>query len=133
MKKFKSVVVGVLILVLTACGSVANFPPSEVTPASVITAKKKQDKNKNYIIEVTAVNLASADRLSPPKNNYSVWIVTGDNLTMNIGQLINKNAQTATLSATTPYHVKEIFITAEDKSTNSYPEGVEISRTTFSK
>ncbi len=133
MKNFKNVSLGVIVLLLTSCGSVAKFPTSDVAPASVITAKKTQDKNKNYLIEVTAKSLASADRLNPPKNNYSVWIVTRDNETKNIGQLNIKNAQTATLKTSTPFDVKEIFITAEDQGNNSYPQGIEISRTTFTK
>ncbi len=133
MKTIKNVLLGVIVLLLTSCGSVAKFPTSNVAPASEITAKKKRDKNKNFVIEVTAKNLASADRLNPPKNNYSVWIVTGDNETKNIGQLINKNAQTTTLKTSTPFNVKEVFITAEDEGNNSYPQGIEISRTTFNK
>ena len=32
-----------------------------------ITAKKTQDSNKNYVIEVVAKNLASADKVDPSK------------------------------------------------------------------
>lgn len=133
MRTLKNVSLGVIVLLLTSCGSVAKFPTSDVTPASEISATKKQDKNKNYVIEVTAKSLASPDRLNPAKNNYSVWIVTRDNETKNIGQLNLKNGKTATLKTSTPFDVKEIFITAEDQGNNSYPQGVEISRTTFSK
>ncbi len=133
MKTYKNLLMGVIVLLLTSCGSVAKFPTSNVTPASEITARKKQDKNGNFVIEVTAKNLASADRLNPPKNNYSVWVLTGDNETSNIGQLKNKNAKTATLKTSTPFNVTEIFITAEDQGNNSYPQGVEISRTIFNK
>ncbi|MEO9256962.1 MAG: hypothetical protein ABI207_01195 [Crocinitomicaceae bacterium] len=133
MKTLKNALLGTLVLLLASCGATAKFPTSTVAPASVITATKKKDKNKNYIIEVTAELLASPDRLTPPKNNYSVWIVTDNNMTQNVGQLKNKNAKTATLTTSTPFNVKEIFITAEDKGDNSYPSGVEISRTTFSK
>lgn len=133
MKTLKNALLGTLVLLLASCGATAKFPTSSVAPASVITATKKKDKNNNYIIEVTAELLASPDRLTPPRNNYSVWIVTDDNVTQNMGQLKNKNAKTATLTATTPFTVKEIFVTAEDKSNNSYPQGVEISRSTFNK
>lgn len=133
MKALKSIIFVVVVLFLVSCSSTAKFPTSKVTPAAEITAKKKQDSNKNYVIYVTAENLASADRLSPPKNNYSVWIVTDNDGTKNIGQLIVKNAKKATLTATTPFKIREIFITAEDQGSNSYPSGVEISRTTFNR
>lgn len=122
-----------VILFLTSCATTAKFPVSSVTPAAEITAKKSQDSNKNYVIEVVAKNLASADRVDPSKKNYSVWIVTDNNGTKNAGQLMIKNAKRASLKTSTPYDVKEIFITAEDQSDYSYPVGVEISRTSFKK
>lgn len=51
----------------------------------------------------------------------------------NVGRLINKNAETATLTTSTPFNVKEIIITAEGEGNLTYPRGIEISRTTFSK
>jgi hypothetical protein len=63
-----------VILFLTSCSTTAKFPVSGVTPAAEITAKKTQDKNKNYVIEVVAKNLASADRVDPSKKNYSVGL-----------------------------------------------------------
>ena len=120
-----------LIAVLTSCATTTKFPLSSTVPAAEITAKVNQDKNKNYVINVIAKNLASADRLNPPKNNYSVWIVIDDGTTKNIGQLTNLNAKTATLKTLTPFNVKEIFITAEDQGNLTYPNGIEISRTNF--
>lgn len=124
---------GVAVLFFVSCASTAKFPVSSVVPAAEITAKMKQDKNNNFVIEVTARNMASAERLDPPKSNYIVWIVTENNRTLNIGQLINKNAKKAYLKTSTPYSVKEIFITAEEQGNLSYPSGVEVSRTSFSK
>ncbi len=125
-------IIGVVAL-MSACASTANFPVSSTVPAADITATKKKDKNKNFVIEVTAINLAEASRLNPPKNNYSVWIVVENGITKNVGQLINKNAKKATLKTTTPFNVKEIFITAEEQGNLNYPVGTEISRTTFNK
>ena len=122
-----------VILFLTSCKTTAKFPVSSVTPAAEITAKKSQDSNKNYVIEVVAKNLASAERVDPSKKNYNVWIVTENNGTKNAGQLIIKNAKRASLKTSTPYDFKEIFITAEDQGDYSYPVGVEISRTSFKK
>ena len=117
--------------ILGSCASVAKFPISSTVPAAEITAKKTQDKNKNYTIELTANNLASADRLDPTRKNYSVWIITDDNATKNIGQLNVVNGKKTTLKTVTAFNVKEIFITAEDQGDLSYPMGTEISRTSF--
>ena len=121
------------IALFTSCASTVKFPVSDITPAAEITVSKKQDKNKNYVIELTAKNLASADRLNPSKKNYSVWIVTVDGVTKNSGQLIIKNAEKASLKTVSPYNIKEIFITAENQGNLTYPSGVEISRAIFDK
>lgn len=133
MRTIKSLTIICAIALLTSCASTANFPVSSTVPAADITATKKQDKHKNYVIELTARNLAEANRLNPPKNNYSVWIVVDNGVTKNVGQLTNKNAKKAVLKTLTPFNVKEIIITAEDQGDLTYPAGVEISRTTFNK
>lgn len=133
MKTIKSLVIIGAVALMTSCASTAKFPVSSTVPSADIIAKKKQDKHKNYVIELTARNLAAASRLNPPKNNYSVWIVTTDGVTKNIGQLNNRNAKKATLKTITPFNIKEIFITAEDQGDLTYPAGVEISRTSFKK
>tara|TARA_R110000868_G_scaffold306217_2_gene567269 strand:- start:277 stop:672 length:396 start_codon:yes stop_codon:yes gene_type:complete len=131
MKTIKHVIAGGLIVLLTSCGSTAKFPTSTTIPAAEIVAKSKTDKNNNTVIEVTAKNLASADRLDPPKESYVVWITTEDNGTKNIGLLNSKNGSKAVLKTSTPFKVREIYITAENQGNISYPAGIEISRTSF--
>lgn len=133
MKTIKDLIFVGLIVLLSSCASTSKFPVSDITPAANITAKMKQDKNNNNVIEVTANHLAEASRLNPPRNNYSVWIISDNGMVKNVGQLINKNAEKASLTTTTPFDVREIFITAEDSGNLSYPAGIEISRTTFNK
>ncbi len=62
---------------------------------------------------------------------YIVWIVTKDNGIKNIGQLNSKNPKKSILKAVTPFHPKEIFITAENEGNVSYPSNFEISRAIF--
>lgn len=131
MRTIKNLAIIGVVALLTSCVSTVKFPVSNTVPGADITVTKSQDKNKNYVIVLTAKNLAEASRLNPPKNNYSVWIITDDGTTKNIGQLSNKNAQKAVLKTVTPFDVKEIFITAEDQGNLTYPEGIEISRITF--
>lgn len=131
MKKIKYLVFGAAVLLLMSCSSTAKFPVSDVVPGAEIIAKMKQDKNKNNIIEVSTSNMASPDRLNPSKNVYVVWITTDNNGTQNLGQLSSKNGKNSYLKSSTPYVVKEIFITAEEKGDISYPAGIEISRSAF--
>jgi hypothetical protein len=125
-------VIAIAMLAL-GCANSAKFPVSTITPAAEISATKSKDRNNNYVIEVSTKNMASADRLSPSMNNYSVWLVTDNDGTKNLGQLDNKNGKNASLKATTPFNGKEIYITAEPKGDNTYPSGIEISRGTFKK
>ena len=41
---------------MSACASTANFPVSSTVPAADITATKKQDKNKNFVIKPDSLN-----------------------------------------------------------------------------
>ena len=130
-RKFKLLAIVIGVLFFTSCATSVNFPVSDLVPAAEIKVSKAQDNNNNYTIKVTAENLASATRLDPPKNNYVVWIVTEDNGVKNVGQLVNKNAKKVELKTTTPFNVEEIFITAEDEGSITYPSGIEITRTTI--
>lgn len=132
MKDFKYYIATALtVLVISSCSRSISFPVSSVAPAAEIVAKKSKDKNDNVVIDITAKNLASPERLDPPRSVYNVWIVTESDGTKNVGQLMNKNAQTATLRVMTPFEVREIIITAEDRGDHSFPSGFEISRTSF--
>lgn len=128
MKTLKSLVIVCILAMITSCASAIKFPISKDAPAADITALIKQDKYNNYKIEVVALNLANANRLNPPKNNYSVWIVAENGEIKNIGQLTQKNAKKAVLETSTPFNIEEIFITAEDQANLNTPSGKEISR-----
>ncbi len=115
-------------LLVTSCFTTAKFHVSQITPAADVVARMKQDKNKNYQIVITAKNLASVERLSPAKKTYVAWIVTDNNGIKNIGQLKIKNAKTSTLNTLTAFKPIEIFITAENEGSVSFPSGIEITR-----
>lgn len=117
----------------TSSATNIKFPTSTVTPAAEITATRKEDKNGNFKISVTAKNLASADRLVPPQSVYIAWIVTNTEGIRSIGRLTNKNAKTANIETLTPFAFTEIFITAEGQADISHPSGIEISRAKFKK
>jgi hypothetical protein len=122
-----------LATLLAGCATTAKFPISTVAPAAEISAKKTMDKNKNYVIELVALNLTSTDRLNPPKNHYNVWIVTGQNDYKNLGQVLNANAKKVVFKTLTPFNPKEIILTAEDEGNRIMPAGIEIARTSFKK
>jgi hypothetical protein len=116
------------IFLFSACAETTRFPISSLAPAAEIKAKTKVDNNNNNVITVEARNLASPERIDPSSTAYVLWIETDDNQIRNLGQLINENAETATLTTITPYDFKEMFITAEARGNVSTPSGTEISR-----
>lgn len=128
MKKIFHLSMFVAFLALTACVSNAKFPVSPVVPAADISVTKRINKQKNFIVEIVAVNLAAPERLSPPGTNYSVWIVTKAHGIKNIGQLNVKNAEKTTFQSITAFDFYEIFITVEQQGDLDSPRGTELSR-----
>lgn len=117
------------IFLLNSCSSFTKFPTSSIVPAANISVKKGVDTQKNFSIEMTAQNLASADRMDPPGNNYSIWIVTKEYTVKNIGQLNIDNAKKTIFKTVTPFDFDEIFITVENQGDLQFPQGLEIART----
>lgn len=131
MKNIKTGICLTLILALSACGSVSKFPVSSVNPAANIEMRRQQDSNGNTKITITAKNMAAAERLTPPKKMYVVWVVLESSKVRNIGQLNSENAKKTEMKTLVPFKFTEVFITAEDQADISYPTGVEISRINF--
>ncbi len=107
-----------LLFVFTSCAKKIHFATSAVVPAATGLVKVSKDRNKNYEIQVEVSNLASPERLTPPKKVYVVWLVTRENATKNIGQLVSSGrlfskSSKASLKTISPYNPLRIFITAE--------------------
>lgn len=132
MKPINYALIGALALMLASCGTTAKFPVSDVVPAADFSVKKRQDKNDNFKIQITAKNLASPERLNPPRSSYVVWIKTYEGY-RNIGQLNIKNAKKAELNTLSPHPFTEVLITAEDSGATDSPAGPYITSTIFEK
>lgn len=117
------------IILTTSCAHTSKFPVSDLVPAADITAKIKKQGKLNYLIIITANNLAASNRLNPPKEIYIIWAVSESRVTRNVGYFIQQNAEKAIYQASFPYRPIEVFITAEDEEDLCKPSGVEISRT----
>ncbi|MBN1115756.1 MAG: hypothetical protein JXA77_01010 [Bacteroidales bacterium] len=129
MTTIKSIVfIGVVVL-MSSCVSTAKFPVSQVTPAADITAKIQKQGKPNYLVTITAENLAAPERLESARKIYVIWAVSENGITRNVGHFTQKNAVKATYKASFPYQPVEVFITAEDEEGLCEPAGIEISRT----
>jgi hypothetical protein len=118
-----------LIMFLCSCGSTSIFPISRVAPSAELSAKKSRDAHQNYVLELTVKNLVTPDRLVPPGNNYSIWVVTNEMGVFNAGQLRTKKMKRVKFLTIIPYDFNELFITVENAGNVTYPSGIEIART----
>ena len=110
-----------MLLVLHSCSSTTQLPVSDIAPAANITAKISDGDHENTEIKITARHLANPQRLSPSKNLYVVWIVTDNDLVKNVGTIVQDGDGKVGLEVITPFEVKEIIITAEDKGNITKP------------
>ena len=115
-------------LILSACANTISFPVSTIAPAAVGTASFNKDKNNNYIVNVKVKYLTSADRLTPSKSIYVVWIKSDKGDIKNIGQLISDKNNNATMTGISSSKPVQIFISAEDKGDVSWPSNQELFR-----
>jgi len=115
----------ILIFGLSSCATQTKFLPSTIVPAAEGVIKIKQDKNKNYQINIQMVNLADSKLLASAKENYVVWMVS-DKETKNLGQIKSSSgtlskALKASFETVTPTKPDKIFITTEDDPAVEYP------------
>lgn len=101
-------------VLISACSSNIVFPTSEVVPAAEAVLKIDENKSNNYELQLEVQNLAEPERLTPPRRNYVVWMVTKKHGTINIGNLKVNRKNKAELETVTPYKPIRVFITAED-------------------
>jgi hypothetical protein len=119
---------------IDASAKKVKFLTSTLVPAARGDVKIHRDKNLNYVVDINISNLAEAFRLQPSRLNYIVWMVTDDEIIMNMGKikssvgLLSKNLK-ASFETVTSFKPVRIFITAEDDPSRQYP-GTEIALTT---
>jgi len=128
MKTLKKIAIIGIIALITSCSSTTKFPISQVTPAADITVKTKKQDKPNYLVTITANNLAASERLDPPKKTYVIWAVSKAGVVRNVGHFTQQNAVKSTYKASFPYKPIEIFITAEEEEGLCEPAGIEIAR-----
>jgi hypothetical protein len=103
-----------------------KFLNSTVVPAARGYVKINRDKNLNYYIRIDVSDLAEVYRLEPSKLTYVVWMVTNEEITMNMGKInsstgfLTKKLK-ATFETVTSLKPMQIFITAEDDPSRQIP------------
>ena len=123
---FFGVMTAVMLFPFSAYAQKMIFLPSSVVPAAEGYTHIKNDKNKNYVIQVNISNLAEVSRLQPSKLTYVVWMETDQNKTENIGQLKSSTgfmskAMKASFETVSSSRPTKVFITAENDGSIQYP------------
>lgn len=125
-----------LLLVAVACFAVATacghkkvaLETSSSQPAAEAHAELGHDSNGNQELKLTARHLARPQNLTPAKDVYVVWIQPRGEQPINQGALRVNDDLKAEFRAKTAYKNFDIFVTAEDSATASYPSGQEVMR-----
>ncbi len=115
-----------LMILMSSCATKATFLSSSIVPAAEGSVSIKQDKNDNYLIRVSVVNLAQPEKLDPARNTYVVWMDTENDRTENIGKINSSSSlfsKTLKVDLKTVSSVKptRVFITAENDAAAQYP------------
>ncbi|GAB3739771.1 hypothetical protein [Spirosoma lituiforme] len=125
MKPIKSIAhILFIVVALSSCTPKMTFLNSTIAPAATGGITVKKDKNSNYVMNVSVMNLAEPKQLTPPKETYIVWMESDDNSTKKLGQIAPRSkALKGELRATSVDKPKEIYITAENDANITYPTG----------
>lgn len=118
----------------SSCARKMTFATSRIVPAATGTVKIKKTKNGNYYINVKTKHLAPANKLSPPRRVYVVWMESEQNPVRNIGMIrsstgIFSSTLKGSLEATSTSKPTSFFITAEDDGNTQYPGNEVVLRT----
>ncbi|MHB2025901.1 MAG: hypothetical protein ACYCPQ_04590 [Elusimicrobiota bacterium] len=130
LKTLTTVLVGAGLL--SGCALLFGNPFSKMSvsptiPAAEGTVRFAKAGNGNTSINVEVNHLANTEKLTPPTNNYVVWVLKNQNeQPQNIGALIIDKNLTGTLETITPLHSFRLFITAEGSGQVQKPTGNEL-------
>lgn len=125
MKLIKSIAHVLFIAVaLSSCTPKMTFLNSTIAPAATGGVTVKKDKNSNYVLNVSVMNLAEPKQLTPARETYIVWMDSDGSTTKKLGQIAPRSrALKGELKATSTEKPREVYITAENDATITYPTG----------
>lgn len=98
------------------------------TPAAqgTIQVQRGDKNNNNSKIDLKVESLAKPTALTPPHNNYVVWLEPDGQQPKNEGELRVDDDQKGELKTVTPYKRFKVFITAEESPTTQRPSGPQV-------
>ncbi len=128
MRYITIIIIATSLLLVTACDKKVKFTISPSVPAATAKGKVGKDRNGNTTVQFEVRNLALPEKLTPSRKFYVVWIQPPGQLPENRGRLTLNNSLTGKKTITTPHREFDVFITAEDTITGTFPAGEQIMR-----
>jgi hypothetical protein len=116
-----------IVLTLGSCARKLTFGVSPVVPAATGSVKIKKTDNGNYKVTVKVLNLAPANRLTPARDVYVVWMENNRrNSVKNIGMIKSSsgffsNTLKGEIQTSVTTKPTSVFITAEDNGNVRFP------------
>jgi phage major head subunit gpT-like protein len=127
---------GVLVIVALlgvwpfSSGKEYRMESSSMVPAATGTVKVEKDKdNGNTKLDIKVNHLAKPSSLSPPANNYIVWVRPRGGDAVKQGALGVDHDLKGELKVVTVSKEFDLFITAEQTEAVSQPSGPEVLKT----
>lgn len=93
-------------------------------PGAIGWVDVDKDRNGNTAVEIKIRNLAPAARLTPPKDDYIVWVRERGKDAVRIGKLALDEHLDSQINFITLARQFELLITAEDGPTVESPSGL---------
>lgn len=87
-----------------------------IAPAAEGKVITGTDSNGNTQVEVQVKHLAGAEKLTPPRQVYLVWVQARGKDPELLGALCVNDKLEGTLKSSTPYKDFDIFVSAEDSA-----------------
>jgi hypothetical protein len=127
--RFHCVIPAVLCLALVwpfKGGSKVQMMAGSATPGARGMVRYKTESNGNTDLNIKVSSLARPSSLTPPKNDYVVWIQSPGQPPLNSGELRVNGKEEAELNTETPYKQFTLFITAEESPQPHAPAGPKV-------
>ena len=122
------IIITTSLLLVTACDKKVKFTISPSVPAATAKGKVGKDRNGNTTVKFEVRKLALPGKLTPARKFYVVWIQPPGQMPENRGRLTLNKRLIGKKTVTTPHRKFDIFITAEDTITGTFPAGEEVMR-----
>ena len=102
--------------------------PTSVVPSAEGVVKAEKDRNGNTKLDVRVRHLAPPQRLTPPQQNYAVWVEASGQSPRLVGELRVNEDQEGSLTAAVPEKVFDVLVTAESMPTPAAPANLGVMR-----